>query len=135
MLGNVQARKGRALKHCQIPFHAWRSTASEMVTFTWNLYSTGGRRRPKAPAKSSTRADGPGEQGRDGSRGAKGRRRARGDPEFTASRETCAADAAPARPRTVMRAACAQSRQTPANRRYSRACAAWGGGRRLLSSR
>lgn len=35
VLGNVQARKGRALKHCQISFHALQSTASEMVTFTW----------------------------------------------------------------------------------------------------
>lgn len=35
VLGNVQAREGRALKHCQVSFHAPQSTAAEMVTFTW----------------------------------------------------------------------------------------------------
>lgn len=27
--------EGRALKHCQVSFHAPQSTAAEMVTFTW----------------------------------------------------------------------------------------------------
>lgn len=35
VLGNVQARQGRALKHCQVSFHAPQSTAAETVTFTW----------------------------------------------------------------------------------------------------
>lgn len=35
VLGNVQAREGRALKHCQVSFHAPQRTAAEMVTFTW----------------------------------------------------------------------------------------------------
>lgn len=34
-LWNVHVRRGRALKLCQISFHALQSTASEMVTFTW----------------------------------------------------------------------------------------------------
>lgn len=35
VLPYVQAREGRALKHCQVSFHAPQSTAAEMVTFTW----------------------------------------------------------------------------------------------------
>lgn len=35
VLWNAHVRKGRALKLCQISFHALQSTASETVTFTW----------------------------------------------------------------------------------------------------
>lgn len=57
VLWNVHVRKGRALKLCQISFHALQSTASETVTFTWPSIPPTVAAGPKALAKSGTRAD------------------------------------------------------------------------------
>lgn len=123
------------------------------------LYSTAGRRRPKAPAKSGTGADGCGEQGRDDSCDANGWRctkrpqvHLRRIPSHQLPGETrcekhelCSDNVHSVHQSTLICAAGVQSRELP-YAAYSRACAAvvmpvctgWGvgwGGWGLLFSR